>query len=236
MTVVEIDARPARAGLRLATSQLAPKVLSVGPSNARIGLVAVTALLLGGDAVEIEVRVGAGATLDIVEMAGTVAYNARGEGSSWSVRAEVAEGGSLRWHGEPFVVSAGANVLRRSSIRLAEGARAMLRETVVLGRSGEIGGSLTTRTRVELAGRPLLAEDLDLADPVSRGRVGVLGVPQGPPHRVLDSVLLLGGRAPAEALTGLRFDLDGPGTLARWTGAELAASPIPGIWQRWSTG
>ena len=209
-------------------------MLSVGPSSARIGLVAVTALLLGGDAVEISVRVGAGASLEIVEMAGTVAYNARGEASSWTVRAEVAQGASLRWHGEPFVVSDGANVLRHSSIRLAPGARAALRETVVLGRSGETGGSLTSRTRVDLAGRPLLVEDLDLSDPAARALVGVLGMPHGPPHRVLDSVLLLGEPAPQDALVGLRFDLDGPGTLARWTGAELAASPMPEIWRRWS--
>ena len=28
------------------------------------------------------------------------------------------------------------------------------------------------------------------------------------------------------------FDLDGPGTVLRWTGTDLAPSPIPVAWQR----
>ena len=78
MTFVGIAARPGRAALRLSASQLAAKVISAGPEHARIGLVATTALLLGGDHVLVEVDVGAGCTLELVEMAGVVAYHGRG--------------------------------------------------------------------------------------------------------------------------------------------------------------
>ena len=42
------------------------------------GWSATTALLLGGDAVELVVEVGPGAVLDLFDVAGTVAYHGRG--------------------------------------------------------------------------------------------------------------------------------------------------------------
>ena len=87
--------------------------------------------------------------------------------------------GRLVWHGEPFVVAEGADVQRTPSVELAAGASVVLRETLVLGRSGEAPGRLRSRTEVRREGAPVLLEELD-------ARVGM------GPHRVLDQVLHLG--------------------------------------------
>ena len=59
-----------------------PARAQVTETGARVGLVATTALLLGGDHVEIDIDVGPGAWLEVVEIAGTVAYDADGVASS----------------------------------------------------------------------------------------------------------------------------------------------------------
>ena len=229
MTVVGIDVRTGRAALQLSGGPLIGKVLSVGPDRARIGLVASEALLLGGDDVRIDVRVGPGAHLELVEMAGVVAYHGRGRAASWSVHVRVAENATLTWHSEPFVISDGAEVTRSTTVDLGPMATALLRETLVFGRAGENGGSLHTRTRVSTCGGPMLAEDLAL-DPAHRAAVGILGGPSGV-ARVVDSIQVLGRRAPrTQAAQVTWLDLDQPGAIIRWAGADLASSPLPDLW------
>ena len=229
MTAVGIEARAGRAALHLVGGPLTGKVLSVGPDRARIGLVASEALLLGGDDVRIDVRVGPGAHLELVEMAGVVAYHGRGRPASWTVRIEVGANATLTWHGEPFVVSAGADVSRTTAIVLDQGATAVLRETLVFGRAGQTGGSLRTRTRVSLGGVAMLVEELALA-PALRSAVGQLGGPTGV-DRIVDAIGVFGRRPPCTASVLVsRLDLDLPGTVVRWTGADLASSPMPDLW------
>jgi urease accessory protein len=179
----------------------------------RVALVPEQAVLLAGDRVTVAVRVGAGQRLEIVEPGGTVAYAMRGGQARWDVRVVVEEGGSLVWHGEPFVVAQGADVLRSTTVDLAPGACLQLRETLVLGRSGEGPGRLVSRTDVHRDGVPVLVEELDSS--LGLGR-----------HRVLDQLLEVGGPD--------RLDQRGPGVLLlasgdrlhRWLGAETHASPI----------
>ncbi|GGM16790.1 urease accessory protein UreD [Nakamurella endophytica] len=237
-TRVEVSGSPERPRIRTSSGMLAARILSGPTATAdpvRVALVATQALLLGGDHAELSVRVGAGLDLELVEVGGTVAYDADGRGSAWSADVEIDRGGRLRWAAEPFVVADGAAVQRRTGIRLAEEAAAALRETFVLGRTGERGGSLVARTRVDLVGAPLYAEDLDLSDADLRSRPGVLG-----PARVLDQLAVFGGRAPDVAGPSgagcRRFELDGPGTVIRYLGPELARSPLADLWQRWRPG
>ena len=183
----------------------------------RVALVPEQAVLLAGDQVTVAVRVGAGQRLEIVEPGGTVAYAMRGGQARWDVRVVVEEGGSLVWHGEPFVVAQGADVVRSTTIDLAPGACLRLRETLVLGRSGEAPGSLVSRTDVRRDGVPVLVEELDSA----------LGLG---PHRVVDQVLdLRGSETVAERPPQPTLDvmaLEGGGRLHRWLGAQTHASPI----------
>jgi len=183
--------------------------------------VATTALLLGGDAVEVSVELGHGARLELGEVAGTVAYAGRGASATWRLRILLAADAQLVLRGEPFVVADGAKVTRSLDLDLAPGASAVLRDTLILGRSGEIGGALRNSTTVRRDGREVLVEDQDL-DPTRRGRPGVLGG-----VRVVDTLLGF-GIEPGPALLGAdRFVLAEPGsTLTRFLGTSLAASPL----------
>lgn len=226
---VSCDGRHHRTRLR--SGLLRPQQVHGPEDRCRIGLLATTALLLGGDVVELDVEVGPGATLELFDVAGTVAYDGRGRPARWEVRVRVGEGGRLRWSGAPFVVGDGADVTRSLVLELEPGAQALLRETLVLGRVGQTGGRVRSRTEISRSNRPVLVEDLDL-DPLRHRRLpGMLG-----PWRVLDSVLALGlSAASAEAGPAdeglVRFALPEPGsTLLRHLGTEPDRSPIHPLW------
>jgi len=204
-------------------------MLAVGPASARVALVAEGALLLADDLIEVDVSVGPDAALDLIEPSGTVAYDMRGGSARWRVRVHLAERARLRWHGKPFVVAEGADVSREVQVDLEAGATAMVRETLVLGRSGERGGSLAQRTRVSQQGHPLLVEDLVLG--AHRPRTGILG-----PWRVVDTVSVLGWRADGipKAVVGdgaHRFELEGPGTLIRSLSGQAHARSLDPTWR-----
>jgi len=206
-----------RTDVEVRSSHLRAFTLSSYDGLVRVALVPEQAVLLAGDRVEVTIRVGRGRSLEIVEPGGTVAYAMRGSAASWDVTVEVEDGGSLVWHGEPLVVSEGADVRRRTSIAVSGSARVALRETLVLGRSGQEPGTLVSRTDVHRDGAPVLIEELDAA-------VG-LG-----PHRVLDQVLWLGGfetvadRPPQPPTATMALETGD--RLHRWLGAETHASPI----------
>jgi urease accessory protein len=227
--VVAVTRKHGRFHTRLHTGLLRPQQLHGPDDRCRIGLLATNALLLGGDAVRLEVDVGAGVALDLMDIAGTVAYDGRGRCASWSVRVRVAEGGSLRWAGEPFVVADGADVTRSLVLELAAGARALLRETVVLGRAGQLGGVLRNRTDVHRAGQPVLVEDTELDAAGHRRLPGMLA-----DLRVVDTLLALGVAPPAATAEGLAtFRLVDPAcSLLRYLGRDLAVSPLHAVWRQ----
>lgn len=172
-----------------------PRPLLPSPDRLRIALVGTRAGLLAGDDLRLDVSVGPGARLELVEPSGLVAYDHRGGTSSWRARVDIAEGGELHWDARPFVISTGARVERSMEVSLAAGARMLWRDTLVLGRSGERGGGVRATTHATYDGCELLVEDLDLMDPEMRELPGILG-----PNRVIGSVTALGtapgGQAP----------------------------------------
>lgn len=220
MTYISISAAPGRARLETRAGALVPRVIETGPESARVAIVAAGALLLGGDTVTVTVTVGAGCTLELEDIGGTVAYNADGVESEWIVEVIVEANALLIWHGLPFVVADGANVDRRTSVLLrGPGALACLRETIVLGRTGERGGRIDLRTNVRTTSVVVPTLPLDTNDPpvivekwaadevrddddeplfverlMLRGADPVPGEMGG--NRVLDSLLLLGSRSP----------------------------------------
>lgn len=197
------------------------------PGGVRIGVLGTQALLLGGDTVDLHVRVGPAARLDLFDVAGTVAYNGRGRPAAWRIHVTIGAGGRLTWAGQPFVIADGADVARSLDLELASDATLLLRETLVLGRTGERGGRVRTRTALTVAGRPLLREDQDL-DPAWRDLPGLLGG-----SRVIDSLLTAGTTAPAEAGGAVRHMLpDGTAAVVRHLGTDVATSPLHRIWRQ----
>ncbi len=143
----------ARVRVGLVTGALAPRLIDRDAVSARIALAAAQMLLLDGDAVRIEIEVGAGCTVEIEDVGGTVAYPGA---SSWQVRARIGAGGRLLWRGLPFVVTAEARARRRTELVLGPGAAVLLRETLVLGRHGEIGGAIESGVAAVGGGGPFL--------------------------------------------------------------------------------
>lgn len=220
--------------LRLVPGLLHPRVLERSGRCAKVALVAAGALLLGGDRVVVDVTVGDGCHLNLEDIGGTVAYSSRAVRSHFDVRIRLGRDATLIWAALPFVVAAEAHVLRSTTIELGAGAHLALRETLVLGRSGETGGRIQNRTEArDHAGGALLLERLDLdgADPAP----GILG-----PHRVMDSVIVLGRRPPpgstgatsgSPAVTVLA--LEEPGAIARQLASAAHLCDLEDVWCSW---
>nr|WP_079185953.1 urease accessory protein UreD [Streptomyces sp. CB01580] len=208
---------------------LAPRPLLPAPDRVRVALVGTRAGLLAGDRLELRVSVGPGARLELVEPSGLVAYHHRGGSSSWRARVDIAEGGELRWDARPFVVGDGARTERSMDVALAAGARMLWRDTLVLGRSGEPGGSVRSTTHVTCDGEELLVEDLDLTERRVRELPGVLG-----PNRVIGSVTALGAR-PDGPPHPYRTDLAGPGAQVRLLdpAAPAIEAELAAVWEDW---
>lgn len=223
VTRVEVLAEPTGVCCRLVQGALSPRRLRSAETqgSVRVALVAASALLLAGDEVRVEVVVDGPVTLEVVEVAGMVAYDMRGGSATWDVDVTLRHGARLTWGGEPFVLSGGADVDRSFTLSLETGSRAAVRESLVLGRSDEVGGELRTRTRAFLAGGPLLVEDLDLGI-AARGGWAVLGV-----ARCLETVTTYGVRLP-EALGVLQSD--GPCSTVRTLGDRFHLSRSETAW------
>lgn len=220
---IALESRNGRAHVDLRAGLLVPRLVAAGEDTASVAVIAGGALLLDGDHVEARVLVGAGCLLEIEDIGGTVAYGSTGRPSSWTVHIEVAEGGCLIWHTLPFVVADDADVTRTTTMRLGPGATALVRETLVLGRTGERGGRLRASSDVTGEAGPLLREELVLDG--AAPRVGVLGG-----ARVLDGALSAGRRR--NAASGA-LQLDGPGTIVRVLGAQTHAATVEGAWRAW---
>ncbi|MDR7303615.1 urease accessory protein UreD [Haloactinomyces albus] len=208
---------------------LRPRLLSIDGPYVRIALIGVCGMLLAGDEVGVHIEIGHGVQLEIIEPAGMVAYDARGGRAGWTATARVASGGVLVWRGAPFVVSGGADVRRHTELSLEEGARALLGETLVLGRSGEDSGRLHATLRASHAERELLTDELDLRSSALRSAPGILGN-----ARVLTTAALLGVGGPAPAAVH-ETRLAGPGCLARALAqhAHEADAALEATWSRW---
>lgn len=152
-------------------------------------LVGTAAGPVGGDDLTLEVTVAPGASLTVRSVAAQLVLPAATPAaSSMHLVIRVGAGGSLRWLPEPTILVRGADHHMATTIDLGPGADLVWRDEVVLGRHGEVSGSLRHRVRVERAGRPLLCTEVVLgpAWPASAGPAGVGDA------RVLASLLLVG--------------------------------------------
>jgi urease accessory protein len=161
-------------GTRCTTLRSAPPI-SLRTTPGALYLASSAAGPVGGDDVRLDVDLAAGATLDIRTVSAGLAYpSPHGHTSRSDVSATVAAGATLRWLPEPTVLVVGCDHRTTATIRLAEGATLVWRDEVVLGRHDEPSGSLLQRLRIDVAGRPLLRNDLALG-PVWPGSDGPAG-------------------------------------------------------------
>jgi urease accessory protein len=166
------------AGQRISWRAEPPVVLRrTGPT--RMHLVQAAGGPLGGDQLELRLSLAAGTELTLATAAATVAQPGRpGAGPAyWTVTAELAEGARLRWLPEPTVVCDGAELHASLRLTVAEGAGALVREQVQLGRHGQRGGRYRGLLAADYAGAPLVRHStvLDGADPALSGPGGTGG-------------------------------------------------------------
>lgn len=129
--------------------------------TARVTLVGAMSGPLGGDRLAVEAAVHAGAALHMDSAAATMALPGQTEKAArYDVRLSVADGAELRWLPEQLISVCGSDLRVTTCAELAAGARLVLREEQVLGRTGEAPGRLTSRLTVRRAGQPLLDQEL----------------------------------------------------------------------------
>jgi len=138
---------------------------SVAARVARDGLYLVGAAAgpIGGDLVEVDLRVGPAASLVVRANSASVARRGRVDPrSAVRVTAEVERGGAIAWLTEPAVAAAGASHEVAAEVQLACGSRLAWYDAVRLGRAGEAPGSWRSRLSVRCSGTPRIVSDLCL--------------------------------------------------------------------------
>jgi urease accessory protein len=212
---LRVELRGGRSVVTRSSGHLPLAARTVG--DGRVVLVQTAAGPLAGDRFELDVEVGPGATLELTSTAATLAYPAARH-ATVSAHLRVAPGGRLAWLAQPLILAAGCDLVASVELELAEGAVALLRETVVLGRHGETAGRYRSSLRCDLGGVPLLRESvvLDGASPVTASPL-VLGE-----ARSYATLALLGTRPEAPPGDD-ELELAGPGRLLRALGADAGA-------------
>jgi len=136
-----------------------------------VHLVSSAASPLGGDDLTLTVRAGPGACLTLTGIAATVALpGPHGETSRTTVHLELAEGARVEYLPEPTVITRRARHESVLVVSLAADAHLHTRETLVLGRDGELPGELTTTTHVTRDGHPVLRQTLVVTPEVLLGK------------------------------------------------------------------
>lgn len=210
--VVELDSR-APVGLR-------PLQSRDDRAPARVAIVQIAGGLAGGDDVRLDVQVGAGATLELVELSATLAHPVAAPRPAihQAVRIHVGAGGRLQWLAEPLILSAGTRLARHVGLDLEDGGRALLGETVVLGRDGEAPGQARCRTRIIRDGRPIFDDTVVTGDDTVSQSAAVIGAAR------VCAALTLVGVAPPLPLPAGAMSLTGRDTTLRVLAGETVDS------------
>ncbi|WP_435056817.1 urease accessory protein UreD [Streptomyces capoamus] len=140
---------------------LAPRrTRSTGP-GAKVMVVGAMSGPLGGDRFTLSARLEEGARLHVGSAAATLALPGQTKDAArYDVRLDVADGAELHWLPEQLIAAEGSDLYVTTRAELADGARLVLREEQVLGRTGEQPGRLTSRLTVRIAGRTVLDQEL----------------------------------------------------------------------------
>ncbi|WP_432933979.1 urease accessory protein UreD [Microbispora sp. CA-135349] len=127
--------------------------------QARVCILGVMSAPLGGDRLRIEATADRNAHLHVTTAAATIALRGPTTAhATYDVHLNVAEHASLLWVPQPLISAARSNLRQSCTVDLAPTARLLLREEIVLGRSGEGPGRLSTHLTVRRDGHPLLEQ------------------------------------------------------------------------------
>jgi urease accessory protein len=145
------------------------------PGRCDLRLVGTAAGPLAGDDLSMSLRLRAGARATLRAAAASLAQGDGSGAGTLSVRADLADGAELTADPGALVVCQGGRVDVRLELALGRDVTLEWRELIVLGRTGEPAGAATGRWDVTRAGRPVLRQFVDLADPVWAAWAGLTG-------------------------------------------------------------
>ncbi|WP_053667157.1 urease accessory protein UreD [Streptomyces sp. MMG1121] len=183
-------------------------------TEARVMVVGAMSGPLGGDRFALTATVAAGARLHVGSAAATIALPGQTKGEArYDVRLDVADDAELHWLPEQLISARGSDLYVTTRVELAAGARLVLREEQVLGRSGEHPGRLTSRLTVRIAGRTVLDQELACGP----------GAPGG-----WDGPAVLAGHRAVGQLVVVRPEFTEHPVEARPLGEYAALVPLPG--------
>ncbi|MBW0011234.1 MAG: urease accessory protein UreD [Pseudonocardiales bacterium] len=175
-------------------------------------MVAAAAGPLGGDQLHLEIDVAAGTTLFLREVGSTLLLPGQhADPSTTRTRIHIGSGATFTWEAEPIIAAQGCSHRNDIQITLDDGARLLLRESIVLGRHGEQPGDLCQHLRIRYADKPLYAQELTIGTHAP----GWAGPAVTDGHQSLGSILVVN--------TALRHN-----HLAPAPAPETAVSPLPG--------
>ncbi|MEV4802201.1 urease accessory protein UreD [Nonomuraea sp. NPDC049421] len=143
-----------------------------GPHS--VHLVSTAAGPLGGDRLQLDLRVAPGTTLELGSVAATLVLPGDGP-STMVVAAHVGAGATLRFVPGPTVLAARSDHRLHVRLTLEEDATVLWREEIVFGRHGEPSGRCHARFDATRDGVPLLRQEFTVGDPALDGSPAVYG-------------------------------------------------------------
>lgn len=212
-SVLRIVAEPDRMPQIHARGGLSARV--TGPES--VHLIGTAATPLGGDHIEVSIRVHAGARLTVRSVAATVALpggDVVGSTACWSLVIE--KGGVLDFDPEPMVVAGNAEHRATTTVRLASSATLRLRERSQIGRVGESAGFWSGALIADLDDVPMIRHRVELG--AGAASDDIIDAP-----RAIVSELIFPDDRTAESngTHHVRLPLAAGGTLSTWLGADL---------------
>jgi urease accessory protein len=179
--------------------------------------------MAGGDRFAVDIAVGSGAQLVVTTAAAEKVYRTLEPDTTVDVRLAVSAGAALAWLPQETILFDRARLKRTIEVDLAEGARLVLAEAIVFGRSG-MGetvddGALFDRWRVYRAGQLLHAEAVRL-DGAIMARLAEPAVAKG--GIAAATVLVVpGDDATLDAVRGLGETVRGEVGASAWNGLAV---------------
>lgn len=139
---------------------IAPRRTRSAPPWAEVTVVGAMSGPLGGDRLALTAEARPGARLRVGACAATVVLpGPEREQAGYDVDLTVHQDAEMRWLPEPLIAAAGSDLAMTTTVRLADGAKLLLREIQVLGRTDEAPGHLLSRLTVHRGGLPLLDQE-----------------------------------------------------------------------------
>jgi urease accessory protein len=180
--------------------------------------------IAGGDRFAVDLKLDAGVQLAVTTAAAEKIYRSLGPDARVEVSATLAESAELTWLPQETILFDRARLARTIAIALAPGAKLLVAEMIVFGRSamGETvhEGGVIDRWQVRRGGRLIFAESLRLDGPIT-DRLSQAAVAGG--RVALGTVLIVpADDAAAAAVRAASGQFRGEVGISAWNGMALA--------------